>query len=96
MSYGMWMQIESDKQYKAIARYRKANVKSVSEAEALESRYWKQYCEDESEKNLRLMYWSRSVALGAKILSGKVKPVVRIDRDEYEHQDKIEKMGCDV
>jgi len=93
----MYMAIERDKQLKAIDRYRRANVKSVEEAEALESRYWKQYREDDSEKNLRLMYWSRSVALGAKLVHGKATRWVEIPKDdEYEHQDKIEAMGFDV
>ena len=97
MSYGMYMAIERDKQLKAIARYRKANVNSVEEAEKLEDRYWKQYNEKGGEKNRRQMYWSRSVALGANLMHGKAKRWVEISMDdEYEHQDKLEAMGFDV
>lgn len=42
---------------------------------------------------MRLMYWSRSVVLGAKILSGEVTRWHWNDNDEYEHEDKIQKMG---
>ena len=43
MSYRMYMEIEREKQLKAIAsRYRKANVNSVEEAEKIEKRYWDQ------------------------------------------------------
>ena len=72
MSYRMFAEIEREKQKKAINRARKANIDNVKDAEVLENKYWKQWNEDKSEKNLRLMYWSRSVALGAKILSGQV------------------------
>ncbi len=81
MSYGMFMAIERDKQLKAIDRYRRANVKSVEEAEKLEDRYWKQYNENGGEKNRRLMYWSRSVALGAKLIHGKAKRWVEIPEE---------------
>ena len=69
----MFMEIEREKQMKAVDRARRAGVDSVEDAKALESRYWKQFCEDGSDKNLRLMYWSRSIVLGAKILSGEVR-----------------------
>jgi len=97
MSYGMYMAIERDKQLKAIDRYRRANVKSVEEAEKIEKKYFDQYNENGGEKNKRLMYWSRSVALGAKLVHGKATRWVQIPKDdEYEHQDKLEAMGCDV
>jgi uncharacterized metal-binding protein len=97
MSYGMYMAIERDKQLKAIDRYRRANVKSVEEAEKIEKKYFDQYNENGGEKNRRLMYWSRSVALGAKLVHGKAKRWVQIPKDdEYEHQDKLEAMGFDV
>ena len=98
MSYRMYMEIEREKQLKAIARYRKANVNSVEEAEKIEKKYFDQYNENGGEKNKRLMYWSRSVALGAKLVHGKgAARWVEIPKDdEYEHQDKIEAMGCDV
>ena len=97
MSYGMYMAIERDKQLKAIDRYRRANVKSVEEAEKIEKKYFDQYNENGGEKNRRLMYWSRSVALGAKLVHGKATRWVEIPKDdEYEHQDKLEAMGFDV
>jgi hypothetical protein len=96
MSYRAYMQIEQDKQRKAVDRYQRANIKSVEEAEKLAARYWNQFCEDKSEKNQRLMYWSRSVVYGAKIASGQVKRWGWNDNDEYEHQDKLEAMGFDV
>jgi|DEB0MinimDraft_6_1074348.scaffolds.fasta_scaffold79160_2 uncharacterized metal-binding protein len=97
MSYGMYMAIERDKQLKAIDRYRRANVKSVEEAEKIEKKYFDQYNENGGEKNKRLMYWSRSVALGAKLVHGKATRWVQIPKDdEYEHQDKLEAMGFDV
>lgn len=93
----MYMAIERDKQLKAIDRYRRANVKSVEEAEKIEKKYFDQYNENGGEKNRRLMYWSRSVALGAKLVHGKAKRWVQIPKDdEYEHQDKLEAMGFDV
>jgi hypothetical protein len=58
------MQIEQEKQRKAVDRFQRANIKSVEEAEKLAARYWNQFCEDKSEKNQRLMHWSRSVVLG--------------------------------
>ena len=73
MSYRAYMQIEQEKQRKAVDRYQRSNIKSVEEAEKIASRYWNQFCEDKSEKNQRLMYWSRSVVYGAKIASGQVK-----------------------
>ena len=97
MSYGMYMAIERDKQLKAIDRYRRANDKSVEEAEKIEKKYFDQYNENGGEKNKRLMYWSRSVALGAKLVHGKATRWVQIPKDdEYEHQDKLEAMGFDV
>ncbi len=78
------MEIEREKQLKAIDRYRRANVKSVEEAEKLEDRYWKQYNDNGGEKNRRLMYWSRSVALGAKLIHGKAKRWVEIP-EECQH-----------
>ena len=97
MSYRMYMEIEREKQLKAIDRYRRANVKSIEEAEKLEKRYWNQYNENGGEKNKRLMYWSRSVALGAKLVHGKAARWVEIPKDdEYEHQDKLAAMGVDV
>ena len=96
MSYGMYMKIEQEKQRKAVDRARRANIDSVEDAKALESRYWKQWNEDKSDKNLRLMYWSRSVVLGAKILSGEVTRWHWNDNDEYEHEDKLQKMGVEV
>jgi hypothetical protein len=96
MSYRMYMQIEQEKQIKAVDRYYRAGVKSVEEAEKLEARYWKQFCEDKSEKNQRLMHWSRSIVLGAKIISGEVRRWHWKDNDEYEHQDKLAAMGVDV
>ena len=93
----MYMAIERDKQLKAIDRYRRANVKSVEEAEKIEKKYFDQYNENGGEKNRRLMYWSRSVALGAKLVHGKATRWVEIPKDdEYEHQDKLEAMGFDV
>ena len=92
----MYMEIEKEKQIKAVDRARRANIDSVEDAEALESRYWKQWNEDKSDKNLRLMYWSRSIVLGAKILSGEVTRWHWNDNDEYEHQDKLSAMGVDV
>ena len=93
----MYMAIERDKQLKAIDRYRRANVKSVEEAEKIEKKYFDQYNENGGEKNRRLMYWSRSVALGAKLVHGKATRWVQIPKDdEYEHQDKLEAMGFDV
>ena len=92
----MYMEIEKEKQIKAVDRARRANIDSVEDAEALESRYWKQWNEDKSDKNLRLMYWSRSIVLGAKILSGEVTRWHWNDDDEYEHQDKLSAMGVDV
>jgi len=93
----MYMAIERDKQLKAIDRYRRANVKSVEEAEKIEKKYFDQYNENGGEKNKRLMYWSRSVALGAKLVHGKATRWVQIPKDdEYEHQDKLEAMGFDV
>ena len=50
MSYGMYMKIEQEKQRKAVDRARKANISSVEDAEALESRYWKQWNEDKIQK----------------------------------------------
>ena len=96
MSYRMYMEIEKEKQIKGVDRARRANIDSVEDAEALESRYWKQWNEDKSDKNLRLMYWSRSIVLGAKILSGEVTRWHWNDNDEYEHQDKLSAMGVDV
>lgn len=96
MSYRMYMEIEKEKQIKGVDRARRANIDSVEDAEALESRYWKQWNEDKSDKNLRLMYWSRSIVLGAKILSGEVTRWHWNDDDEYEHQDKLSAMGVDV
>jgi len=81
MSYRMYMEIEREKQLKAIDRYRRANVNSVEEAEKLEDRYWKQYNENGGEKNRRLMYWSRSIALGAKLIHGKAKRWVEIPEE---------------
>jgi hypothetical protein len=72
MSYRMFMAIERDKQLKAIARYRKANVNSVEEAEKLEDRYWKQYNDNGGEKNRRL---------GAKLIHGKAKRWVEIPEE---------------
>ena len=92
----MYMEIEKEKQIKGVDRARRANIDSVEDAEALESRYWKQWNEDKSDKNLRLMYWSRSIVLGAKILSGEVTRWHWNDDDEYEHQDKLSAMGVDV
>ena len=92
----MYMEIEKEKQIKGVDRARRANIDSVEDAEALESRYWKQWNEDKSDKNLRLMYWSRSIVLGAKILSGEVTRWHWNDNDEYEHQDKLSAMGVDV
>ncbi len=97
MSYGMYMAIERDKQLKAIDRYRRANVKSVEEAQKIEKKYFDQYNENGGEKNRRLMYWSRSVALGARLVHGKATRWVQIPKDdEYEHQDKLEAIGFDV
>ena len=96
MSYRMYMQIEQEKQIKAVDRYQRSKVKSVEEAEKLAARYWNQFCEDNSEKNQRLMHWSRSIVLGAKIASGQVKRWGWNDNDEYEHQDKLSAMGVDV
>ena len=96
MSYRMYIEIEREKQIKAVDRARRANITSVEDAKALELRYWKQWCEDKSEKNMRLMYWSRSIVLGAKILSGQVRRWHWNDNDEYEHQDKLSAMGVDV
>ena len=97
MSYRMYMAIERDKQLKAIDRYRRANVKSVEEAQKIEKKYFDQYNENGGEKNRRLMYWSRSVALGARLVHGKATRWVQIPKDdEYEHQDKLEAIGFDV
>ena len=82
MSYGMYMAIERDKQLKAIDRYRRANVKSVEEAEKIEKKYFDQYNENGGEKNRRLMYWSRSVALGARLVHGKATRWIQIPKDD--------------
>ena len=96
MSYRAYMQIEQEKQRKAVDRYQRSNIKSVEEAEKIAARYRDQFREDNSEKNQRLMYWSRSVVYGAKIASGQIKRWGWNDNDEYEHQDKLEAMGFDV
>ena len=77
MSYRAYMQIEQEKQRKAVDRYQRSNIKSVEEAEKLAARYWNQFCEDHSDKNQCLMYWSRSVVLGAKIASGQINRIWR-------------------
>ena len=78
----MYMAIERDKQLKAIDRYRRANVKSVEEAEKIEKKYFDQYNENGGEKNRRLMYWSRSVALGARLVHGKATRWIQIPKDD--------------
>ena len=91
----MYMEIEREKQIKAVDRARRANISSVEKAEALVAKYREQLSADRSEKNRRLASWADSVLLGVKILNGEVRRWMW-DDDEYEHQDKLSAMGVDV
>ena len=93
----MYMEIERDKQIKAVDRARRANITSVEKAEALVAKYREQLSADHSEKNQRLVFWAVSVLLGVKILNGEVRRWMWEDNsDEYEHQDKLSSKGVDV
>jgi folate-dependent phosphoribosylglycinamide formyltransferase PurN len=69
MSYSMAMIITNERNANGVERARKAGITDVAEAQALVKKYREKLMADRSEKNVRLLYWSQSVLLGARILS---------------------------
>ena len=72
MSYSMAMIITNERNANGVERARKAGITDVAEAETLVEKCRKMLMADRSEKNVRLLYWSQSVLLGARILSGEI------------------------
>jgi hypothetical protein len=72
MSYSMAKIIANERNVNGVKRARKAGITDVAEAETLVEKYRTKLMDDRSEKNMRLLYWSQSVLLGARILSGEI------------------------
>jgi len=70
MSYSMAITITNVRNAKGVERAKKAGITDVSEAKTLVAKYREKLMAERSEKNVRSLYWSQSVLLGARILSG--------------------------
>jgi len=72
MRYSMAITITNVRNAKGVERAKKAGITDVSEAQTLVKKYRDKFMAERSEKNVRSLYWSQSVLLGARILSGEI------------------------
>ena len=72
MRYSMAITITNVRNAKGVERAKKAGITDVSEAQTLVKKYRDKFMAERSEKNVRSLYWSQSVLLGASILSGEI------------------------
>lgn len=84
MSYSMAMIITNERNAKGVERAKESGITDVAEAQTLVEKYRENLMADRSEKNVRLLYWSQSVLLGARILSGERVSFSREFRSEVQ------------